>query len=413
MLLEETAQQLNPGDREQVARTLAEAEQARDAGRLLQAYLLATRARTIVERRQVPMWKMADGEKKLVEHLVRYVQQFSGIAAHDVRRLHVALKTKPFVILAGLTGSGKSAIARLYAEALHATGANGRFVRIAVRPNWVDESEVLGYLNPVSNRFQPGFLAVLVRACERDPDLPFFCLLDEMNLAPVEQYLADVLSAMEEVPGAGQRPVLRLYSAGLQPVNAEQWPSELPLPENLLIVGTVNVDETARALSDRVLDRASVLQLATKVTRGHHAERRAREPRENAWVVRWEDWRGICRVAPSDLAHDLLVDVAEAFHEMGIGLGLRAHLEVERYLANAEGVLDVEDALDLALLQRVVPKIHGYKRDLLVGLEQLRPLLDSAGCRRCLRVVDDWIADRTSDDSFLDGIDVRVGLLDQ
>ncbi|MGY1709880.1 hypothetical protein ACI8AC_10255 [Geodermatophilus sp. SYSU D00758] len=414
-LLEES--QLGADDRRDASRLLDEVSDDLESGRLVAAHRTVGRARALIERRQVPNWRVDDGEEALVAHLERYVQQFSGIGADDVRRLHVALKAKPFVILAGLTGSGKTAIARLYAEALNATPANGRFVRIAVRPNWVDESDVLGYLNPVSNVFQPGFLALLVRACERDPDLPFFCLLDEMNLAPVEQYMADVLSAMEDVRSPGQpRPALRLYSPGIKPGNAQDWPSELPLPENLFLIGTVNVDETTRALSDRVLDRANVLQLATRVTRAHHEihpDPGRPDAREPSWAVRWEDWQGICSIEPSDRAHDLLVQIADAFTGMRLGLGLRAHIEVERFLGNASGVLPDADALDLALLQRVVPKVRGYKRDLEYGLEQFRTAIAGDACRRCTTVLDDWLDPRTSDDAFLDGTDVRVGLLGQ
>jgi len=92
---------------------------------------------------------------------------------------------------------------------------------------------------------------------------------------------------------------------------------------------------------------------------------------------------------------------------------LRAHLEVERYLSNAVGVLSDSDALDLALLQRVIPKIRGYKRDLDLGLERLRTVLGERGCRRCGAVLDDWADAQTGDDAFLDGTAVEVGLSGQ
>ena len=97
--------------------------------------------------------------------------------------------------------------------------------------------------------------------------------------------------------------------------------------------------------------------------------------------------------------------------EMGIGLGVRAHIEIERFVANADGVLSDESALDLALLQRLVPKIRGFKRELAAGLEQLRVELDSAGCDRCVRVIDFWLDASVSDDEFLDGTSARVGLI--
>ena len=94
--------------------------------------------------------------------------------------------------------------------------------------------------------------------------------LSEMNVAPVEQYLAESLSALAEARSGSERTVLPLYSSGMSPDNAADWPSSLAFPLNLLVIGTVNVDETTRVLSDRVLDRANVLQLSVAVSDAHH-----------------------------------------------------------------------------------------------------------------------------------------------
>jgi hypothetical protein len=172
----------------------------------------------------------------------------------------------------------------------------------------------------------------------------------------------------------------------------------------------VNVDETTRALSDRVLDRANVLQLSVAVGDGHHAARR-REPAERPWLVRFSEWLAICRDEPSDACHDFLVLLARLFAEMRIGLGMRSHVEVERFLANADGVLDGKAALDAAILQRLVPRLRGFKRDLERGLRQLRDQLQRQGCASCVRVLDDWLDDDVPDEMFLDGTDARVGIV--
>jgi hypothetical protein len=368
-------------------------------------------ASALLDRRAVREWHADAGEDELLAHVTRYLGATATFDETDVRRFHTALKSKPFVILAGLTGTGKSTIARLYAEALDATVDNNRFTRIAVRPNWIDETEVIGYLNPTTNRFEPGWLAALIRVCHRNPDLPVFCLLDEMNLAPVEHYLADVLTAMEETGSSTQPVRISLYSPGAAPENAPEWPSTMNYPTNLFVIGTVNMDETTRPLSDRVLDRANVVQLAVALAGEHHTARVRDATPEPRWRVTMGDWDSIASRNPIDVHHEFLVEVARAFADMRIGLGVRAHLDIERFCSNAIDVLDETDALDLALLQRVVPKIRGFKADLAEGLQKLEDLFSSVGAERCAAVIADWLDTRTSDDTFIDGTAARGGLV--
>ena len=352
-------------------------------------------------------WSASEGEAALLDHVIAYCTRQLDFAEDDVRRLHVAAKTKPFVILAGLTGSGKSSLARLYAESLGATARNGQFRRVAVRPDWIDQSEVLGYVNPISNRFEPGWLAESVRRCESEPDRVFVVLLDEMNLAPVEQYLAEVLSAMEESRSGGGDVRVSLYSAGSAPVNTSEWAPSYRYPDNLLLIGTVNVDETTRPLSDRVIDRANVIQLDVVASSRHHEP--AGEPM-NPWTVPFAEWGQICRTDPVPDHHDLLLDIAEILARSGIGVGLRAHIELERFLANSAGVLDPVDALDLGLLQRIIPKVRGYRSELSEALDELKEELDSVGAERCAAVVAMWLSASSTEMDFIDGADHSVGL---
>jgi len=298
----------------------------------------------------------------------------------------------------------------LFAEALGASTSNGRFVRIAVRPNWVDEAEVLGYVNPMTQRFEPGWMASLMKTCERLPDLPVFCLLDEMNLAPVEYYLADYLSALEEA-ASGADTSISLYPVGSSPTNADEWAHAMTFPDNLFVIGTVNVDESTRPLSDRVLDRANVIQLSVVVNDRHH-QTVAPDQLEPRWQVRMRDWRSACALLPSDDHHDFLVEVGEVLNTtMRLGLGVRAHIEIERFIANSAGVIDPIDALDLAMLQRIIPKIRGFRRDLAPGIEELRDLCGEVGATRCHSVLNAWLAEHVSDDEFIDGTHGIVGLV--
>lgn len=401
---------LHGEDRLRLQRLLDEGRAALADGDLIRADASSREAAAFLDERVVPEWRSNQGEPALVEHLVSYLRQSVRFTEVDIRRLHISLKTKPFVILAGLTGTGKSTIGRLYAEALDATTENGRFRRVVVRPNWVDETEVLGYLNPTTNRFEPGWLSALIRTCHRDPDLPVFCVLDEMNLAPVEQYLADVLSAMEEQRTSTAGVPIQLYSPAATPTNAQEWPASILFPDNLFLLGTVNVDETTRPLSDRVLDRANVLQLSSSIDGSHHESLRAEAVREPRWRVRMGEWASIVQAEPFSGHHEFLIEVGEVLTTMRIGLGIRSHLEIERFCANSRDVLGEEAALDHALLQRVIPKVRGFKADLAAGLAELLELLQGVGAESCARVVEDWLDPALGDDAYLDGTAATVGL---
>ena len=356
-------------------------------------------------RRISTTWTFETGEKKLLEQVEEYIQSHAVFPSEDIRRLFLALKTKPFVLLAGMTGSGKSTLARLMAESLGAT--KDSFRRIAVRPDWIDQSESLGFINPLSNEFQPGWLAQIMRKCETSPDRLFFVLLDEMNLAPVEQYLADALSSMEEQFQGSERAETPLYLVG-NPNNGKEWPESMPWPENLFIIGTVNIDETTRALSERVLDRSSLIQIVSKPGRRHHEVQRVRDA--SPANVPYSEWVKMCADIPTDKYHDFLDELTEILMEMRIGLGSRTHNYIELFMDNSVEVFDETNALDFVVLQRVIPKIRGYKY-LLRGLPQLQILLEEYELHRCVAVLVDWNSPETSDDAFLDGTDPKIGLV--
>jgi energy-coupling factor transporter ATP-binding protein EcfA2 len=399
---------LPAAERVDIAHELEELRHSLDDGQVAVVIQSAHDLEVRIDRRRVARWRHGDGEARLITHLVTYCQARMDISELDIRRVYVALKTKPFVILAGLTGSGKSSLARLVAESMGATTANGQFRRIAVRPDWIDQSEILGFVNPLSHRFEPGWLAEVIRDCERQPDRLFFVLLDEMNLAPVEHYLAETLSAMEESRAGSGDVRMPLYVRGADPGNAEEWPHELRYPVNLVLIGTVNMDETTRPLSERVIDRANVVQLSVRWTERHHTD--GPVSGGQPLLVPFEEWSRLVVTMPVAHHHDLLVDVAERLHDVGIGVGMRSHIEVERYLANAAGVLGDVDALDVALLQRFIPKVKGFKRDLREALTDVREDLEGAEARRCVVVLDRWLNPAVPDDEFLDGTDAQVGL---
>lgn len=192
-----------------------------------------------------------------LEAVRRYIAQRGFVfQPWQIAAYVAALRTKPFVILAGVSGTGKSQLPQLVAGA---TGAKCKL--IPVRPNWTDSSDVLGYQD-LRGSFRPGPLLRLAHTAEQDPETQYVCVVDEMNLARVEYYFAEVLSRMEdrepaEDGGYGSRPLLNLDLRE----EDRHWVDQ-GLPPNLAIVGTVNMDETTHSFSRKVLDRAFTLEFS-------------------------------------------------------------------------------------------------------------------------------------------------------
>ncbi|MDP1792781.1 MAG: AAA family ATPase, partial [Acidimicrobiales bacterium] len=193
----------------------------------------------------------------VVEDVVKFVAAKGFVFdPWQIAAFVTAVRTKPFVILAGISGTGKTKLPKLVAEA---TGAH--FHRIPVRPDWTDSSELLGYERlGVGNTFVPGHLLRVARTAQENPDQQFFVLLDEMNVARVEYYLAEVLSHLEERSHQADGTIA---SDPLVPnASASEWAS-VRLPGNLTIVGSVNMDETTFGFSRKVLDRSFVIEFST------------------------------------------------------------------------------------------------------------------------------------------------------
>lgn len=210
------------------------------------------------------------------------------LSKENVYRPYItAIKSKPFLLLAGISGTGKSRIVRELARACWDVGSEEykaqkpkNFEMVQVKPNWHDSSELIGYVSRVSGEpvFVAGeFLKFVAKAWE-DSDVPYFLCLDEMNLAPVEQYFAEYLSVIEsrKVGEDGKittDPIIKINTVDkwYHPLVASLTNDEdtkrrfledgICIPQNLIVVGTVNMDETTFSFSRKVLDRAMTIEM--------------------------------------------------------------------------------------------------------------------------------------------------------
>lgn len=281
-----------------------------------------------------------------------------------------ALKTKPFVILAGITGTGKSKLPGLVAR-----NTGGLAQLTPVRPDWTDSSDVLGYCDLQGN-FRPGSLITFARKAISNPNQHFVCILDEMNLARVEQYFAEVLSKIED-----RRPAERggfqtselLSQTLLQQDSA--W-TAIYLPANLAIVGTVNMDESSHGFSRKVLDRAFTIELSdvdlTSWQRG--ASESGRQLQLWGAATWYPRAMTLATLAGDDSENDEIARVVQVLVEINLFLsqaqlqiGYRTRDEIALFVLHSGAMRDSfvtrngdkVDPLDLALHMKVLPRISG------------------------------------------------------
>lgn len=318
-----------------------------------------------------------------LEALLAYVEAQGFVyQPWQVAAYVAALRTKPFVILAGVTGTGKSKL-----PALVEAGTGGRARLVPVRPDWTDSADVLGYVD-LQGRFRPGAVLQAAREAQARPAQHLTCIIDEMNLARVEQYFAEVLSRIEDrapAPGGGfaTAPLLDVH---LQEA-ADAW-GAVHLPPNFALAGTVNMDESAHGFSRKVLDRAFTLELA-EVDLGarppavDEVPTPARWPAE-AWHPRAVTLAGLDTLTEAEQARiDGAVEVLAAANDFlapaQAHIAYRTRDEVVLFLLHAAPFEEAfrtrggarVDPLDLALHMKVLPRLAGGSRALhgaLLGL---------------------------------------------
>jgi hypothetical protein len=308
---------------------------------------------------------------KAVAGLVEYVRRRRFVfEPWQVAAYVAALRTKPFAILAGVSGTGKSRLPALVAEG---TGGVSRLV--PVRPDWTDSAETLGYTD-LSGRFRPGAVLRLAREAAEHTSRGHVCILDEMNLARPEHFFAEVLSHVEDRrphPGGG------FAGGALLPSPADEEWSTVGLPPNLALVGTVNMDESAHGFSRKVLDRAFTLELSdVDLARWEAEEGDGAEPPAparwpaSAWYPRALTLGTLPTPSPAERARiketvDALCAANAHLAPAGVQAGYRSRDEMALFVLHAGETPECfttragepVDPLDLALHMKLLPRLAG------------------------------------------------------
>lgn len=303
-------------------------------------------------------------------------------------RFAASLLSKRFLILTGLSGSGKTKLAHTFSAWL--SDSPQQYQIVAVGADWTTNENLLGYqdaLRPEQYR-KPnnGALDLMLRATA-DTARPYFLVLDEMNLSHVERYFADMLSAIE----SGEPIALHSANGPLTSGNDDGWPvpQQLCLPKNLFVIGTVNVDETTHMFSPKVLDRANVIEFRANL---ENIDSFLTDPKPvNMGQLAAQGARfGAAFVATASAnAPDLaklglalqtddestglvlkqrLLEAFTILEPIGAEFGFRTALEISRFVT-LHGMLSghnwqLEQAIDAQIYQKLMPKLHGSERRL-------------------------------------------------
>lgn len=323
----------------------------------------------------LPCFDVSGGEEELsVKGIVAQIKNHivaKGFSYEDglIENFYLSLKSKPFVILAGTSGTGKTRLVKLFAEAVGATTENGRYKMVSVRPDWSDSSDLFGHVD-LNGNFISGAIIDFVKHADIDRNYPYFLCLDEMNLARVEYYLSDILSVIETRDFVGDiiqsDPLISTTYYGFDKLAAERY-GTIRLPENLYIIGTVNMDETTFPFSRKVLDRANTIEFSYVDLMPKFDELPQEIPKainlNNTFLKTEHLLLNQCKdelEAVSGYCVELQ-KVNRILREVNAHVGYRVRDEIVFYLLNNKKyeLLTEDEAMDNELLQKIFPRIQG------------------------------------------------------
>lgn len=269
-----------------------------------------------------------------------------------IRRFLTSLSAKSFLLLTGISGTGKSKIAELFGQFMRET-SQGNFLMKAVGSNWNDNKNLLGYFNPIigNGTYIDTDLVRFIREANLNPEKTYIFLLDEMNLSYTERYFSDFLSALESL----NKDII------LPDGTVIYWSN------NLKVIGTINEDETTHTLSPKVIDRANIIEMNGSLPSVYIASLTARNDIKIQNLIT-KDWN------PAFISHlDSIYDALDG------KFGYRTIDEISNYV-----IINVEftgkeylEFLDEQVYQKLLPKLHGTRGEILEKLEKLQSILDT------------------------------------
>lgn len=295
----------------------------------------------------------------------------------DLINLHVCAKSLPLVILAGMSGTGKTQLALQYAHMIQASEKDGSLLFVPVSPSFSEPDDIFGYLNHNTNRYIPsdtGLVDLLVHALNH-PDKMHMVIFDEMNLSQIEYWFSTMMSVLEKDEDSRY---LYLYNENAVCMNKDVYPSKIKISNNVIFIGTINLDETTKTLSDRLLDRSFVINLSKRkfvdffvqdnVVLNTDEQICEDSNAYNRWRYHEQPIKAFTKEELQFL--DELHDIISQYDEQK-GVSFRVVKNIGTYLANipfdkdSNPLINREDAFDIVLKQTIMKKLTGPEYRLL------------------------------------------------
>lgn len=295
-----------------------------------------------------------------------------------ITRYISSLATKPFVLLSGLSGSGKTKLAQSYAQWICEN--EKQYCIVPVGADWTNREPLLGYVNALNPEEyilpENGALQLIIEANKTEnQNKPYFLILDEMNLSHVERYFADFLSVMES------KDKFKLHSD--KENEKSRVPYELGWSKNLFIIGTVNIDETTYMFSPKVLDRANVIEFRVSETEisdflsspkeidlSQLKTKGATMASSFIEIAKNKDFEEVDTTQLNASLKEFFVQLQKSGAEFGYRTAMEIH-RLYQQVSVINNTISQNEKIDIAIMQKLLPKLHGSRRKLCPILEVL------------------------------------------
>ncbi len=297
-------------------------------------------------------------EQDLIDYIVGYVKARREYSRNDIINIYISIAQDFITIFSGEPGTGKTSMCNIIAETLgllkYGEGMN-RFVSVSVERGWSSKRDLIGYFNPLTRKYDKAnskiYDALRLLDIEKDESkYPFFIMLDEANLSPIEYYWADFMRLTDRSS----------INDSYVNIGIEQ---ELYIPETLRFVATINTDQTTESLSPRLIDRACIIKLPKVEPKNISDTTSASE------IITWDSFYHAFSkdTQLNPITQKAIKEIYKLFGDYGMYVSPRIERCIERYVKTAQNIMEDEadalareKALDFAVVQKLLPKINGY-----------------------------------------------------
>ena len=307
------------------------------------------------------------GSDKIINDFYSYTKnQNLCYTKNDINNFYTCVTSGQLVILAGMSGTGKTRLPLKFAEYFNMSEENNSLLFLPVSPSFVEPADILGFLNPNTNTYvasETRLVEFLIDA-EKNPNKMHMVILDEMNLAQIEFWFAPFISLLEKDITDRK---LHLYSSKQECKNKKNYPPCINIGRNVIFIGTINLDETTKDISDRLIDRSYIINLKKESFMNYQAQQASKNievktydgdildliPTYEAnynYIVDFD----IRELEFFDKVHALLNDL-----DSQKGISFRSVKNISVYLKNKPKEFDKGLAFDYAFKQTVMKKING------------------------------------------------------